>query len=95
MPAYSLTSTLTDPSGDLTADTKYVVQNQGGAPIFFAVGTAAFTDPPTTGFLVLGPVGPATNIPSHLEYTYAATDFVRVWANDTTDPPMVIFHAIG
>ena len=45
MPAFDLTETLTDPSASLTDGTKYVVQNQSGGPIGFALATAAFTTP--------------------------------------------------
>ena len=92
MPAFNLTSALTDPSADLTAGTKYVVQNQSGGPVGFAVAAATFAVPPADA-LVLGPVGPNTNMPSHLEYTYTATDFVRVWAHAGTGK--VVFHALG
>ena len=92
MAAFTLTSALTDPSASLTDGTKYVVQNQSGGPIGFAVAAAAFAVVPDDA-LVLGPVGPNTNMPSHLEYTYAATDHVRVWAHAGTGK--VVFHALG
>ena len=92
MPAFDLTSALTDPSAMLTADTKYVVQNQSGVPVGFAVATAAFASAPADA-LVLGPVGPNSNMPSHLEYTYATADHVRVWAHAGVGK--VVFHALG
>lgn len=92
MPAYTLTSALTDPSGDLTAGTKYVVQNQSGGPVGFAVSDTAFTTPPDDA-LVLGATHANTNIPSHLEYTYAAADEVRVWGMGS-GTQKVVFHAL-
>ena len=91
MPAFDLTAALTDPSGSLTDGTKYVVQNQSGGPIGFALATAAFTTAPDDA-LVMGPVN-QSNMPSHLEYTYASTDHVRVWAHAAEGK--VVFHALG
>ena len=39
----------------------------------------------------MGPVG-NSNMPSHLEYTYASTDHVRVWAHSVEGK--VVFHAL-
>ena len=91
MPSFDLTETLTDPSAMLTDGTKYVVQNQSAGPVGFALATAAFTTPPDDA-LVMGPVA-NSNMPSHLEYTYASTDHVRVWAHSVEGK--VVFHALG
>ena len=92
MPAYNVTGALTDPSGDLVDGTKYVVQNLGDVTVGFAVKTAAFTAPPDDA-LILGSVN-HVNMPSHLEYTYASTDHLRIWSNDG-ETAKVVFHPLG
>lgn len=94
MPRFTVGSALVNPASSLTAGTKYVVQNQSGSPVRFAVASAAFTTPTDDSLVLGGSGGYNQAIPSHLEYTYAATDHVRLWS-DTGLEATVVFHALG
>lgn len=92
MPAFTVTTALLNPATMLTAGTKYVVQNQSGTPVRFRRAAAAFTAADADS-LLLGAAGARSyDIPSHLEYTYAAADHIRLWTEEGT--ATVVFHAL-
>ena len=89
MPVFHVSDTIVDPSASLTAGIKYAVQNQGTAPIQFTVGSAV----KTADSLMLNGVQ-NSGAPSQLEYTYDATDTVRMWAGDGL-VSTVVFHELA
>ena len=93
MPAINVTGDLTDPTGSLTAGTKYVVQNQGYASVRIAVSAAAITEK-TPDSLVLQTMTPQQG--SHFQYTHATNKNVRLWAEGLSDGAhaTVVFHAL-
>ena len=89
MPAITVTGDLTDPTSNLTAGTKYVVQNQGYASVRMAVSTSAI-NAKTQDSLTLATMNDRGV--SQLDYTHAASKNVRLWAEGGES--VVVFHKL-